>query len=186
MHSDNTLLANARALAKDWDFGPRSVIYSFSPLSHNLGFGAMVAAFAAGGELVVHDVPRGSSLGDRLIETGHIPVRGADACDRPARRDAVTRLAAAWRGQGLPHLRRRNAERGHCRTAAPWRNAAERLRHDRDMLAPYTLPTDDPDVIAETCGRSCAGYEIRIWDQAIPISSCRSARSARSAGAAQA
>jgi len=44
MHSDNTLLANARALAKDWDFGPRSVIYSFSPLSHNLGFGAMVAA----------------------------------------------------------------------------------------------------------------------------------------------
>ena len=58
MHSDNTLLANARALARDWDFGPRSVIYTFSPLSHNLGFGAMVAAFAAGGELVVHDIPR--------------------------------------------------------------------------------------------------------------------------------
>ena len=58
MHSDNTLLANARALAGDWQSGTGSVIYTFSPLSHNLGFGAMIAAFAAGGELVVHDVPR--------------------------------------------------------------------------------------------------------------------------------
>ena len=48
MHSDNTLLANARALAGDWAFGADSVIYTMSPLSHNLGFGAMVAAFARG------------------------------------------------------------------------------------------------------------------------------------------
>ena len=32
----------------------------------------------------------------------------------------------------------------------------------------YTLPTDDPRLIAETCGRSCSGYEIRIWDQQNP------------------
>jgi acyl-CoA synthetase len=30
------------------------------------------------------------------------------------------------------------------------------------------LPNDDPDVIAETCGRSCASYKIRIWDQDNP------------------
>ena len=32
----------------------------------------------------------------------------------------------------------------------------------------YTLATDDPKLIAETCGRSCSGYEIRIWDQQNP------------------
>ncbi len=69
LHSDNTLLANARAIAADWKFGPESVLYTMSPLSHNLGLGAMIAAFASGGELVVHDLPRGRSLLERLEET---------------------------------------------------------------------------------------------------------------------
>ncbi|HEY2137034.1 MAG TPA: AMP-binding protein, partial [Xanthobacteraceae bacterium] len=70
MHSDNTLLANARAIAADWSIDDNSVVYSLSPLSHNLGFGAMVMGLAAGGELVIHDLPRGASLIDRVIETG--------------------------------------------------------------------------------------------------------------------
>jgi acyl-CoA synthetase len=32
----------------------------------------------------------------------------------------------------------------------------------------YTLPSDDPRTIVETCGRACAAYEIRIWDQDNP------------------
>ena len=32
----------------------------------------------------------------------------------------------------------------------------------------YTLPGDDPQTIVETCGRACAAYEIRIWDQDNP------------------
>src|SRR5262249_24257634 len=67
MHSDNTLLANARALAGDWRLDSNSVIYTLSPLSHNLGLGALITALAVGGELVVHDLPRGASLLDRLI-----------------------------------------------------------------------------------------------------------------------
>ena len=39
MHSDNTLLANARVMAADWGFGAHSVTYTLSPLSHNLGAG---------------------------------------------------------------------------------------------------------------------------------------------------
>src|SRR5262249_55567223 len=70
MHSDDTLLANARAIAADWAITEDSVVYSLSPLSHNLGFGAMVMALAAGGELVVNDLPRGASLVDRIVETG--------------------------------------------------------------------------------------------------------------------
>ncbi len=46
MHSDNTLLANARALAADWKLDATSVVYTLSPLSHNLGFGAMIMALA--------------------------------------------------------------------------------------------------------------------------------------------
>ena len=70
MHSDNTLLANARALSSDWNINNKSVVYSLSPLSHNLGFGAMLMALAVGGQFVIHDLLRGTSLVDRLIETG--------------------------------------------------------------------------------------------------------------------
>ena len=51
MHSDNTLLANARALSSDWSINNQSVVYSLSPLSHNLGFGAMLMALAVGGRV---------------------------------------------------------------------------------------------------------------------------------------
>ena len=69
MHSDNTLLANARSLTADWNIIAGSIIYTLSPLSHNLGLGALIAAIAVGGELVVHDLPRRRSLLDRLIDT---------------------------------------------------------------------------------------------------------------------
>src|SRR4029077_14034951 len=69
LHSDNTLLASARMMVRDWQL-ERSVLYTLSPLSHNLGLGALITALAGGGELVVHDLPRGHSLLDRLEETG--------------------------------------------------------------------------------------------------------------------
>lgn len=65
MHSDNTLLATARMMARDWRL-ERAVLYTLSPFSHNLGLGALVTALAGGGELVVRDLPRGAHLLDRL------------------------------------------------------------------------------------------------------------------------
>jgi acyl-CoA synthetase len=41
MHSDNTLLATARMMARDWALD-RKVLYSLSPLTHNLGLGAFI------------------------------------------------------------------------------------------------------------------------------------------------
>ena len=38
-------------MARDWRL-QRAVLYTLSPLSHNLGLGALVTALAAGGELV--------------------------------------------------------------------------------------------------------------------------------------
>ena len=60
LHSDNTLLATARMMARDWRLDG-AVLYTLSPLSHNLGLGALITALAGGGELVVHDLPRGAA-----------------------------------------------------------------------------------------------------------------------------
>jgi acyl-CoA synthetase len=169
MHSDNTLLANARALAKDWHFDADSIIYSLSPLSHNLGFGAMITAFAVGGELVVHDLPRGASLLDKLIETGAtflfgVPTHAVD-------------LLSEMKTRGIKQL---GAVKGFriSGAAAPREVVAELLRRGvmpqsgygmtETCSHQYTLPTDDPQLIIETCGRSCPGYEVRIWSQDDP------------------
>src|SRR5205807_2128365 len=69
LHSDNTLLATARMMARDWRLEGKA-LYTLSPLSHNLGLGALVTALAGGGELIVHDLPRRCSLVDRVEETG--------------------------------------------------------------------------------------------------------------------
>src|SRR6202035_4195652 len=67
LHSDNTLLATARMMARDWHL-EEAALYTLSPLSHNLGLGALITALAGGGEIVLHDLPRNASLVDRLEE----------------------------------------------------------------------------------------------------------------------
>jgi acyl-CoA synthetase len=100
MHSDNTLLATARAMSRDWRL-ERAVLYTLSPLSHNLGLGALITALAGGGELVLHDLPRGASLLDRLEETGAeflfgVPAHAIDLLTEMRARNA--RDAGAVRG----------------------------------------------------------------------------------------
>ncbi len=58
---------------------PQSVIYTLSPLTHNLGFGALVLTMHVGGEIVLHDLSRGASLLSRLRETGATFVFGVPA-----------------------------------------------------------------------------------------------------------
>jgi acyl-CoA synthetase len=103
LHSDNTLLATARMMARDWRL-ERTVLYSLSPLSHNLGLGALITALAGGGELVVHDLPRRGSMLDRLKETGAeflfgVPTHAID-------------LLSEMRARGARHLGARCAASG--------------------------------------------------------------------------
>lgn len=164
MHSDNTLLANARAMIGDWRFGADTVIYSMSPLSHNLGFGSLVMAVAAGGELVVHDVARGASVLDRLAEVGATFIVGVPTHAM----DLLGEIKA--RGAGAPPTVKGFRISG---AAAPKALVAELLHHG---IVPqsgygmteagshhYTLPEDTPETIVETSGRACDGYEVRIW-----------------------
>jgi len=168
MHSDNTLLATARMMARDWRL-ERAVLYTLSPLSHNLGLGALITALVGGGELALHDLPRGASLLDRLQETGAeflfgVPTHAID-------------LLAEMRARGA---RRVGAARGFrvSGAAAPAPVVAELMQYGivpqsgfgmtETCSHQYTLPDDPPERIVETCGRACAGYEIRIWRQDDP------------------
>jgi acyl-CoA synthetase (AMP-forming)/AMP-acid ligase II len=168
LHSDNTLLATARMMARDWGL-ERTVLYSLSPLSHNLGLGALVTALVGGGELVVHDLPPGHSLLDRLEEIGAgflfgVPTHAID-------------LLNEMRARGVDHL---GAVRGFriSGAAAPASVVTELIRYGvvpqsgygmtEACSHQYTLPNDPPDRIVDTCGRCCEGYEIRIWRQENP------------------
>jgi acyl-CoA synthetase (AMP-forming)/AMP-acid ligase II len=164
MHSDNTLLANARQLAKDWSIGRDAVVYTLSPLSHNLGFGAQVMALAVGGELVINDQPRGASLADRILETGTSFLVGVPA-------HAID-LLTEMRARGLKGLGRLKGFR-ISGAAAPSEVVAGLIAQGvipqsgygmtETCSHQYTLPNDDAKLIVETSGRACPGYELRIF-----------------------
>jgi acyl-CoA synthetase (AMP-forming)/AMP-acid ligase II len=169
MHSDNTLLANARALAGDWNIDARSVVYSLSPLSHNLGFGAMIMALAVGGEIVVHDLPRGASLIDRLVETGTtflvgVPTHAVDLlAEMKARRLSGIGKLRGFRISGAPAPAELVADLiAHGIVPQSGYGMTETCSHQ------YTLPNDDPQLIVESCGKACPGYEVRIFDRDDP------------------
>jgi len=169
MHSNNTLLANARALAADWGFSADSVIYTLSPLSHNLGFGALVLTLLVGGEIVLHDLGRGASLLERLRETGAtflfgVPTHAADLLKEI---DATGRAGLGalkgFRISGAPAspvvVERLLA---HGIVPQSGYGMTEACSHN------YTLPNDDPATIIGTSGRACPGYEIGVFSMDNP------------------
>ena len=169
MHSDNTLLANARALSADWNINEQAVVYSLSPPSHNLGFGAMIMALAVGGQIVIHDLLRGASLVDRLIETGTtflvgVPTHAFDLLAEIKARN----LSGIGQLQGF-RISGASASRQLITDLLKFGiipqsgyGMTETCSHQ------YTLPNDDPQLIVESCGKSCPGYEIRIFDRDDP------------------
>ncbi|HEV7393298.1 MAG TPA: class I adenylate-forming enzyme family protein, partial [Burkholderiales bacterium] len=76
LHSDNTLLANGRAMVQDWSHDARTVLYSHSPLSHHIGTVALEQSLVAGCEVVVNDVPDGKKPLDWILETRATYVMG--------------------------------------------------------------------------------------------------------------
>ncbi len=164
MHSDNTLLANARAMVVDWKFDERTVVYTMSPLSHNLGLGSLIMALAIGGEVVVHDLPRGASTLDRMIEVGAtfivgVPTHAMDLLtEMKARKMSSPGAVRGFRISGASAPREVIAEliatgvfpqSGYGMTEAGSHH--------------YTRIDDDADRIVQTSGRPCDGYEVKIF-----------------------
>jgi acyl-CoA synthetase len=166
MHSDNTLLANARAMAEDWSLKEDTVLYSLSPLSHNLGLGALVMTLSHGAEFVVHDLARGASLVDRLTEIDASFIIGVPT-------HAID-LLSELRARNLKRLGRVKGFR-ISGAAVPPVVAAGLLDHG---VVPqsgygmteagshhYTRPDDTPARMTESSGRVCAGYEVKVFSR---------------------
>ncbi len=165
MHSDNTLLANGRAMVKDWRHDEKTVLFSSSPLSHHIGTVAVEQALVAGCELVVNDLPAGMRPLDWIVETGATYVMGVPT-------HAID-ILADMKKRGLTTLGRVSTFYMAGSTIPP-----DTAKAFLDMgIKPqniygmtengshqYTMPDDDVAVITSTCGRACTGYETRLWN----------------------
>jgi acyl-CoA synthetase len=166
MHSDNTLLANGRAMVHDWHHDARTVLYSHSPLSHHIGTVAIEQALVAGCELVLNDLPPGRKPLDWILESGATYVMGVPThaidilADMKAR--GLTKLGKVtvfyMAGSVIPP-----------ETARAFLDMGIKPQNIYGMTEngshQYTLPDDDVEVITTTCGKACPGYETRLWDQ---------------------
>jgi len=169
MHSDNTLLANAREMVRDWKHDHTGVLLSLSPVSHHIAAVAVAQALAAGMELVVNAPPAGMSALDWIVETGASYVMGVPT--------HAMDILAEMRRPGLDRLGR---VRVFYMAGSPIPREVAQAFLDRGILPQnvygmsensshqYTLPADAPETIVATCGKSCRAYEIRLFDQENP------------------
>jgi acyl-CoA synthetase len=169
MHSDNTLLANARDMVRDWGHGPETVLLTLSPLSHHIAWVAVAEWLLAGCTLVLDDPPAGRSRLDWLIESGAtyvmgVPTHAIDILAEQKRR-SIARLGNVsvfyMAGAAIPPSVC-EAFVGQGITPQNVYGMTENSSHQ------YTHPQDDPTVIVKTCGRGGPAYEVRIFDPANP------------------
>jgi acyl-CoA synthetase len=169
MHSDNTLLANGRALVEDWNHTNDTVLVTLSPVSHHIATVAIEQTLVSGSELVLTSSNGGKNGLDWILDSGATYVMGV-----PTHAMDILR----W-------MRERNLRSlGNVRTfymaGAPIpREVAQRFL-DLDVTPQnvygmtengshcYTAPSDFQETIVSTCGKACRGYEIKIWKEDNP------------------
>jgi len=169
MHSDNTLLANGRAMVADWGHGPQTVLLTLSPMSHHIATVALEQVLVTGGELVMHDPAAGISALDWILEARAtyvmgVPTHAMDLLQEVDRRGAKSLgQVSVFYMAGAP-IPTETARRLLALGAKPQNvyGMTENGSHQ------YTRPTDAPEVITSTCGKACAGYEIRLWNPENP------------------
>ena len=169
MHSDNTLLANGRAMVRDWKHDADTVLLSLSPTSHHIATVGLAQALVAGFEMVLNDLPRGTDVIDRLIESGAtyvmgVPTHAIDALAQMRRRglNALARVKVFYMaGSTIPS----DLAASFLRIGVTPQNVYGMTENGSHQ---YTLPSDAAETIVATCGRACSGYEIRLWRQDNP------------------
>ena len=163
MHSDNTLLSNGRAIARDFGFDEETVVYTLSPMSHNMGTVSLAVALSCGGALVVHGPLDNSRLLQRIRATGAtylvgVPTHGIDlvaqlapgeplgqvGCFQLAGSPVPARLAEALLARGV--------------------TVQNCFGMTENCSFLYTFPEDGIEVVTTTCGHCADGMEIAIVD----------------------
>jgi acyl-CoA synthetase len=166
MHSDNSLLANARAMVRDWGLSRDTVLLSLSQMSHHIGTVALAQALVGGFELVLFDPAAWGGPLDAILDSDAtyvmgVPTHAIDAVAQ-AKARGLTRLGAVttfyMAGALIPG---ETAEALTALGALPQNvyGMTECGSHN------YPLPTDDLVTVQRTCGRSCDAYEVRLFDQ---------------------
>ena len=166
LHSDNTLLANARDMVRDWEHGKDTVLLSLSPISHHIAWVGVAQMLLAGGELVLNDPPAGMKPLDWILETGAtyvmgVPTHGMDIlADQKARgMDRVGEVEVFYMaGAPIPPV---TAEAFLAQGIKPQNvyGMTENSSHQ------YTHPDDPAEIICGTCGRGGTGYEVKLFRQ---------------------
>jgi len=164
MHSDNSLLSNARDLVADWGLGPECVMLTLSPVSHHIAWVGVAQWLVCGGQFVLDDAPAGLSRLDWILETGATYVMGVPT--------HAMDILAEQQARGLPRLGQVNqfymagaaipevvAEAFVAQGIRPQNvyGMTESSSHQ------YTHPDDDPQVWISTCGRGGTAYEVCIF-----------------------
>lgn len=165
MHSDNTLLANARDLVRDWGHGPDTVLLSLSPLSHHIAWVAVAQWVLSGCRLVTDDPPASMSRLDWIVSTRATYVMGVPT--------HAMDILAEQRARGMERL---GEVRVFYMAGAPIPPSvaqafvAQSIKPQNvygmteNSSHQYTHPADGTRVIVETCGRGGRAYEIRLFD----------------------
>ena len=166
MHSDNSLLANARAMVADWGHDRDTVLLSLSQMSHHIGTVALTQSLVGGFELVLSDPTAGIDPVDWIEQTGATYVMGVPT-------HAMDLLAA---------LDARDAEKlGRVKTfylaGAPIPRATAQCLLAKGITPQnvygmtengshqYTRRTDPVEAITGTCGKACDAYEVKLFRQ---------------------
>ena len=169
MHSDNTLLANARDLVRDWQLGPEATILSLSPISHHISWVAAAQWLLLGCRLVTDDPPAGVSRLDWIIDRGATYVLGVP-----------THALDVLKEQRERGLNRLGSVKTFYMAGAPIPASAAAAFFAQEVMPQnvygmtensshqYTHPTDDETTIVSTCGRGGRAYQTRIFDQLDP------------------
>jgi acyl-CoA synthetase len=168
MHSDNTLLANARDLVADWRHGPDTVLLSLSPLSHHIAWVGIAQWLVTGGRFVTDDPPSGMSRLDWIRETGAtyvlgVPTHAMDILAEQQRTGKKLGNVSVFymAGSPIPPV-----------TAAAFLEQGIKPQNIYGMTEnsshQYTHPGDSAEVIVTTCGRGGNAYEVRLFDPADP------------------
>ncbi|MGH6678372.1 MAG: class I adenylate-forming enzyme family protein, partial [Bradyrhizobium sp.] len=165
MHSDNTLLANARDLARDWGHDTRTVLLSLSPLSHHIAWVAVAQWLITGCEFVIDDPPAGKSRLDWIVETGAtyvmgVPTHAIDMLAEQSARNLATMGAVKlfyMAGAPIPP----SVCEAFVRQGIKPQNIYGMTENSSHQ---YTHPSDDEATIVNTCGRGGPGYEVRLFD----------------------
>ncbi len=169
MHSDNTLLANARDLVRDWGHGPETVLLTLSPLSHHIAWVAVAQWMLTGCRLVTDDAPAGMSRLDWIIASRATYVMGVPT--------HAMDVLGEQRARGLERI---GSVKTFYMAGAPIPPSVAQAFVAQSIMPQnvygmtensshqYTHPTDETQVVIDTCGRGGRAYEVALFDAADP------------------